>query len=206
MVDNESISLRQRKKLDTRARILEASSSLFLRYGFAQPTIEDIAIAANVGKGTVYNYFPSKESMLVTFLLDLERRLQFTLSEYLTSDLPLVETLDRFAWAQIAFKEDYRPFVRVYFTQLSTNATFTSPWVQQTQLILDPPLARLFSHLQSRHLLRPDLDEATFITGFKLLQLSITQLWLMDSPPFEVTRLTLRSQVEIFARGIGAHS
>ncbi len=41
--------------------MLEAAYNLFLRHGFANTKIIDIAEGAGVGKGTVYEYFPSKE-------------------------------------------------------------------------------------------------------------------------------------------------
>lgn len=40
---------------------------LFAVKGFADTTVEDITEAADVGKGTFFNYFPSKEHLLVAF-------------------------------------------------------------------------------------------------------------------------------------------
>ncbi|NRA38156.1 MAG: TetR/AcrR family transcriptional regulator, partial [Planctomycetes bacterium] len=46
--------------------IIEAASDIFCDNGFARTRIEDIAKAANVGKGTVYEYFASKEQLLLS--------------------------------------------------------------------------------------------------------------------------------------------
>ena len=43
--------------------ILAAAQRIFIRYGFGQARIEDIAQEAGVGKGTVYEYFPSKKAI-----------------------------------------------------------------------------------------------------------------------------------------------
>lgn len=43
--------------------ILTAAQRIFIRYGFGQARIEDIAQEAGVGKGTVYEYFPSKQAI-----------------------------------------------------------------------------------------------------------------------------------------------
>jgi AcrR family transcriptional regulator len=40
---------------------------LFAAKGFAETTVEDITEAADVGKGTFFNYFPSKDHLLVAF-------------------------------------------------------------------------------------------------------------------------------------------
>ncbi len=47
-----------------RARIYHEALRLFALHGFAGTTVEDITEAADVGKGTFFNYFPSKEDLL----------------------------------------------------------------------------------------------------------------------------------------------
>jgi AcrR family transcriptional regulator len=56
---------RERKKLDTRRRIFRAAFDLFTKKGFDATTVEEIAHRADVGKGTVFNYFPQKTAFLV---------------------------------------------------------------------------------------------------------------------------------------------
>lgn len=46
-----------------RERILEAAQSVFARKGYYQAKIEEIAELAEVGKGTVYEYFASKQEL-----------------------------------------------------------------------------------------------------------------------------------------------
>jgi len=56
---------RERKKQATRERIVAAASELFDRQGFAVTTMEDVATRADVGVGTLYNYFGSKDRLLL---------------------------------------------------------------------------------------------------------------------------------------------
>lgn len=58
---------RARRRAETRARILRAALGLFARQGFFATTVEQITEAADVGKGTFFNYFPSKEHVLAGF-------------------------------------------------------------------------------------------------------------------------------------------
>lgn len=55
---------RERKRSETRQRIFRAAMKLFAERGFFATTVEDITEAADVGKGTFFNYFPSKEHVL----------------------------------------------------------------------------------------------------------------------------------------------
>ena len=52
-------------KIVTRGRILEASQDLFARVGFDAATTREIATAAKIGAGTLFNYFPTKEAIAV---------------------------------------------------------------------------------------------------------------------------------------------
>ncbi|WP_245667479.1 TetR family transcriptional regulator [Actinomadura macra] len=57
------MGLRELKKQQTRQNISHQATRLFLRHGFDQVTIADVAAAAQVAKMTVTNYFPRKEDL-----------------------------------------------------------------------------------------------------------------------------------------------
>jgi AcrR family transcriptional regulator len=61
---DEYESRRERKKEETRQRLLEAGWRLFHDHGYDETTVAEIAEAADVAKGTLFNYFPTKESLL----------------------------------------------------------------------------------------------------------------------------------------------
>src|SRR6202051_5288706 len=58
---------RQRRSSQTRERLFRAALDLFAQHGFRDTTVEDITTAADVGKGTFFNYFPSKDHILLAF-------------------------------------------------------------------------------------------------------------------------------------------
>ena len=58
---------RQRRSAEIRDRLFRSALSLFAQKGFAETTVEDITEAADVGKGTFFNYFPSKDHILLAF-------------------------------------------------------------------------------------------------------------------------------------------
>ncbi len=58
------VSRRERKKDETRERIFKTAIKLFHARGFEATTVDDITEKADVAKGTFFNYFPRKESVL----------------------------------------------------------------------------------------------------------------------------------------------
>src|SRR5271156_1125823 len=61
------VSRRERRSSELLQRLLDAAVELFARKGFTETTVEDITNAADVGKGTFFNYFPRKEHILIAF-------------------------------------------------------------------------------------------------------------------------------------------
>ncbi len=63
-------SRRKRERAQRRGDILRAAREVFFQRGFHTVTVDDIAVAAEVGKGTVYLYFDTKETILAHLLLE----------------------------------------------------------------------------------------------------------------------------------------
>lgn len=57
--------LRERKKWQTRQRISDVATQMFLERGFDEVRVSEIAVACDVSEKTIYNYFPTKESLLL---------------------------------------------------------------------------------------------------------------------------------------------
>lgn len=57
--------LRESKKRETRQRISDVATGLFCARGFDAVTVDEIAVAANVSKVTVFNYFARKEDLFI---------------------------------------------------------------------------------------------------------------------------------------------
>src|SRR6266702_4224961 len=61
-------SIRDRKKEATRARIAETALQLFVSQGYTETTIDQIAVAAGVGRRTIFRHFATKEAILFDHL------------------------------------------------------------------------------------------------------------------------------------------
>jgi AcrR family transcriptional regulator len=60
----QSMGRRQRHGAETRVRLFRCALQLFAERGYPNVTVEDITEAADVGKGTFFNYFESKDHVL----------------------------------------------------------------------------------------------------------------------------------------------
>jgi AcrR family transcriptional regulator len=77
-------TLRERKKQRTRALIAEAAARLFAEHGYESVAVIDVARAADVSEQTVYNYFPTKEQLV----LDRDEQLRHRLTELIRTRPP----------------------------------------------------------------------------------------------------------------------
>ncbi|NEB81048.1 TetR family transcriptional regulator [Streptomyces sp. SID14478] len=62
---DEGLGLRERKKKQTALKVWRTAVDLFLEHGYDQVSVAQIAEAAEVSKMTVFNYFKTKEDLLM---------------------------------------------------------------------------------------------------------------------------------------------
>lgn len=61
---------KEREKLARKKAILDAARDVFFKKGFQATTMEQIAEVAELSKGSLYLYFPTKEELYVTILIE----------------------------------------------------------------------------------------------------------------------------------------
>ncbi|MGE5418093.1 MAG: TetR/AcrR family transcriptional regulator [Acidobacteriota bacterium] len=102
--------------LDKKGRILESAQVVFSRKGYHQAKIEEIALLADVGKGTVYEYFSSKLELFKEMFIKVMKNYTENVG-----DLPLAQSptaKDKIIWIfenHLRFIVDHRDFAVVTF-------------------------------------------------------------------------------------------
>jgi TetR/AcrR family transcriptional regulator of autoinduction and epiphytic fitness len=201
MLASKSLSRRDRKRLQTLEHLARTASALFADHGYEGVTMEQIAAAADVAKGTLYNHFPVKEAVLAHWL-------HLELAEYLAMLPAQLEARPGFAegalymlghsanWCET--HPDYlAPYLRFRFLAIGTAP---SPSRESEQL---SDMADTFGWLirrgQTAGEIRNDLDSAGLTIAFHHLYLSAMLRWLADP------RLKLRKEftaaVDLFLHG-----
>jgi len=95
------LPLRERNRQRINQRIVSAATELFHTVGYDQTTMETIADKAEVSRGTLFNYFPAKETLLIPFASELvEQYVQPEILSYLDT-LPSTLHVLRFLFMSI---------------------------------------------------------------------------------------------------------
>ncbi|MGE0821130.1 MAG: TetR/AcrR family transcriptional regulator [Candidatus Binatia bacterium] len=93
------------------ARILQAAVELFTERDFHHVLMDDVAARADVGKGTVYRYFPTKEELYFATIFEGWDRLGKELEVVVQQQGPLHETLEQVTRQVLSYFWHRRQFV-----------------------------------------------------------------------------------------------
>jgi TetR/AcrR family transcriptional regulator of autoinduction and epiphytic fitness len=204
MVIKKIDSRRNRKKAEARAQIIATAMDLFSRHGLEGVTVEHIADVADLGKGTIYNYFQTKEDIVVAFMVEKERKVQARLARLSASQGSLGAILTEFLQFQFRMKRPYHKFVRVFLAQMFLRTEQLFPYLVEMQKSIDENLRLLFRRLQERGLMRKDIAIADLIPIFKTMHLGLTGLWAIEGPPFSATEQLMKQEIKLFCEGLEA--
>jgi AcrR family transcriptional regulator len=173
-------------KAETRQRILEAARKLFAAGAYESSTTREIADAAGIATGTLFNYFPSKEAVLATLVADAMAGLH-------------IDFEDR-SQEEGSFEEDL-------FAYVASGLRKLKPWRKQLPVLLETVLNPLttaaadgtealrLSHLETvaqlakHHGLR-DLP-AVALQLYWTLYIGLLLFWSQDSSPRQEDTLGL---------------
>ena len=90
----DQLPLRERHRQRVTQRIIAVAESLFKAHGFHRTTMDDIAEKAEISRATLFNYFPSKEALLLPWGREiLEQQIQPHLEAYLSTQPTTVQAL-----------------------------------------------------------------------------------------------------------------
>ncbi len=65
---------KEREKLLRRQEIIDAAVKIFAKKGYKATTLDEIAVESEFGKGTIYNYFSSKEELYKEIITSILKR------------------------------------------------------------------------------------------------------------------------------------
>ena len=198
-----TLGRRERKKREIRRKIFRAAFDLFLEKGFDQTTVEQIADRADVGKGTVFNYFPRKTTLLAALAEDW-----MTL---LTEDLGPVDT-----WSGTTREKLERVFhfltnLSVQNPELARLALFESlRHMQSPTSIASEPGVREFLAItrnvlhegQASGEVRRDLDTENAANLIESAFHRTLALWLRDRGPVEQLHGEISAKLDIIFDGL----
>lgn len=194
---------REEKREATRQDILAAAGVLFIKKGYEATSVDDIAEAANVAKGTLYYHFKSKDEVLLGLSIGYLKRLNEKVDQQLSSGLPpldvLVDTLKSTAHDTEAYKELSRYFFLAMFSQMREQ--FECPYKDDQVASLPNIISKVVKAAQDRGDIEPHWDSRELGAMIAGLSHHAQVTWIVleeDRPLVD----KVESWVKVIIRGI----
>lgn len=150
---------RERRTAETRERLFRAALDLFARKGFTETTVEDITETADVGKGTFFNYFPSKDHVLLAFVEMQMAKLESAVAEARAGHEPMPYFL-----RSLAVRMTQEPIRNPGIVRVLFQAYLSTTPVREAMLDLQKRIQALHTEIvllgQERGEIRRDLAAA----------------------------------------------
>jgi len=134
--------LREQKKRETRRLLAEVATRLFAEHGFDEVKVADIAAAANVSEKTVFNYFPTKEDLVLDGRAEVEAELVRALRER-APDEPVLATVRRHTLAVAERMSSLPAGRRAAFRKVVQTAPSVHARMRQMSLETETQLAQI---------------------------------------------------------------
>lgn len=167
---------------ERRARILAGATEIFIADGYEGASMSRIAETANVSKGTLYNYFPSKEALFGAVVRQRCSQFVHEVFSELQDDAPVEPELKRIG--SIMMKLMLAP---------NSQAVFRVVVMEAAKF---PELASIFMESGPRVMLRRLTAWLTVQNDAGRLQMSDPQFAAEQFFALTQTRLVLRSRIE----------
>lgn len=183
-------------KAATRERILEVAKKQFASQGFDATTTRDIAQAAAVAVGTLFNYFPTKESIVESLVEEAwsKATAQFAgqfaaaMSSSPTEPLTLEEELFAHVAAVLRKLKPYRKYLpAVLETTLSPLAPASAPADQPSLRGMHLETVVQIAAMHSRH----GVMTAIALQLYWTLLIGVLAFWAQDRSPRQEDTLAL---------------
>jgi len=173
---NEPANRRSRHQAEIRERLVRCALRLFAERGFVATTVEDITNLADVGKGTFFNYFPSKEHVFAARAQGQAEKVAGLVVQARASTDPMADLLFRLAVSLSEGFEVSPTFFHCILVAVSSNELvrgMLSMGMEQARR----PLAELMSLGQERGEIRGDLGPAELAMQFQRAMFGTVFLW-----------------------------
>lgn len=194
-------SRRERRSAENRERLFRAALQKFAQNGYAETTIEDITEAADLGKGTFFNYFPSKEHILMAFGEMQIGKLEAFVAGVQGSAQPMPEILHalvaRMTEEPIRNPEIVRALIQANLTSAAVRGEMARLHEKNREL-----LARLIRHGQQRGEVRTDLAPEEIAQAWRQMIFGTLLFWSLSGDDSLPQRM--ESSVGVLWNGIAA--
>jgi AcrR family transcriptional regulator len=196
---------RERKKQDTRQKIVKIAMYFFRKQGFDSTTMEQIADEVDISKATLYNYFPVKESIISEYWQGNVKEFKFQILEMIQL-LPdtksrVQKTFTKAASELFKSKEDIYKIYLSYWLRNLNNPSLD----ERLQSGFEDIFTMIIKLGQHSGDIRKDVSVELLVKYLEVLFLTVCINWLSDPKLFPL-EATLTQTVSLFIEGTGTGS
>jgi AcrR family transcriptional regulator len=171
---------RERRREEIRERLYRAALRLFAERGYLETTVEDITEAADVGKGTFFNYFPTKEHILAEFGGDRLYAVQQALQTARATKGPVLDVLRELATGAAGQANESPALLRSIYAAHASCAPVLAE-LQKRMGISRRVLAQIIALAQKRGEVRQDLSPMELARLTQIIFWGVTLSWSMKA-------------------------
>jgi AcrR family transcriptional regulator len=186
---------RATKKKETRQAIVHAAIRLFSEKGVESTSIEELAAAAGIGKGTIYGYFQTKDEIFLAFCEEEIDYAFAAVAQQNDPQAPILEQLITLFMSQLRFVTANHEFGRLLAREMAFPRESTARRSKDLEGRYLAALGEMITRAKARGELRADCDPFLASGHFYGLYLVILSGWysgyLQDYAAAEGTMRTL---------------
>lgn len=169
---------RERKRQQTADMLVDVAFELFEAQGYEAVTMEQIAAAADVAKGTLYNHFPVKEALLRHYFHRQFAEQGPELRDKLRRQPDTIKRIAVLLKHAAAWAEEHRDYMPHYLQYRLSHPIRHDSGDERSGT--DVVFAQLIADAQQANRLRKDVDTAALAHYFRYLYLAAVTRWLLE--------------------------
>jgi len=170
---------RERHRAQTRDRLYRAALDLFAERGFLETTVEDITESADVGKGTFFNYFPTKEHILAEFGGERMAAVERALETARSTKGSVLEVIGELAMDSAGQSSLNAALIRAIFAAHASCAPVRAE-LQKRKYVSRRMLAEMFQIGQQRGEIRTDISASDLARMTQTIFMGLTMSWALS--------------------------
>lgn len=203
------ITLAQTGKRSVRAakreQIVQAAIETFMDRDYSQVKMEEIAESAGVGKGTIYEYFRSKEELFFESITTAVEAYIALFNRYFNASSSCWDNLRSLMYVQLKFLQENHSWVRFLYSERPIQVDGLEQWFLERRLRLIQAIEGLIIQGVKDGEIQTGIDTELAARSFNALHY-VVMGGMMALDGIEVTETHIDALMDIFWKGVGAHA
>lgn len=179
LLPKQRVNRRERHRTEMRERIFLAALEIFAQRGYLETTVEDITEAADVGKGTFFNYFPTKEHVLAQYGEERIQEIERSLERARAGKETVLAVLKDLATDLAGQSSESPDLIRSVFAANLSCAPVRAELQKRIQRAREL-LSEIFKLGQQRGEIRRDLSSPELARLIRLIFMGVTIAWAIN--------------------------